>query len=424
MSPLIPLRQSRYAIFTDVTHFLKCHFGPLVSSGEGENPISPTPGRIYNETSPESEQGPCVGKRHAIGQGHRQVHAASLLCWANRSRVIPRFPRRMLTTSQNLLTTLIDDDESVVLYPSFGHQEPNGRYWRVYVRGLVHEPVTLNFQKRLMLNFISRMMDATPEELQSPLFRERLEGFLVGPRRGRPIAVTVGRQVFPLRKTNRNGHFFGKVRLSNEQLGELQEEGHFSAGWLRFSVALSDHDDRAFVGAAQLAAPQGLSVISDIDDTIKHTEVLCRRAMLANTFVREFRAVEGMVDFYRTLADLGAAFHYVSYSPWQMFRPLADFSSLAGYPQGPFHLRTFQLSKHMLGKLLLSRSSGKTTVVRWILRAFPNRRFLLIGDSGQHDPEIYGAVARKHPNQVAGILIRELENNPLHLPRLSKALGI
>jgi phosphatidate phosphatase APP1 len=332
-------------------------------------------------------------------------------------------PQRMLTPTNNSIFTTIDLDENVVLYPSFGHQEPNGRYWRIYLRGMVHDPVSINFQKRLMLNFIGRMMNASPDDLQSPLFQERLEGFLVGPRRGRQIVVRIGRHVHAIRKTNRRGHFFGKVRITNDQLVELADEGYLNDGWLRYDVALADHDERRFTGAAHLSSPQGFSVISDIDDTIKHTEVLCRQSMLANTFLREFRPIEGMADFYQQLADLGATFHYVSYSPWQMFQPLADFSSLAGYPQGPFHLRSFQLSKHMLGKLLLSRSPGKATVVRWILRSFPNRRFLLVGDSGQHDPEIYGAAARKYPHQVAGILIREVKNGPLSLGRLGKAFA-
>ena len=330
---------------------------------------------------------------------------------------------RMLRSSKIANFTSVAHDENIILYPSFGHQEPNGRYWQVYLRGMVHDPVAFNFQKRLMLNFISRMMDAAPEELQSELFQQRLEGFLVGPQKGRQIVVRIGQFVHRLRKTNRRGHFFGKVRLSNDQLSELAKEGHFSEGWLRYDVALADHDERRFTGAAQLASPQGFSVISDIDDTIKHTEVLCRRSMLANTFLREFRPIEGMADLYQQLAELGASFHYVSYSPWQMFQPLADFSALAGYPHGPIHLRSFQLSKHMLGKLLLSRSSGKATVLRWILRAFPHRRFILIGDSGQHDPEIYGAVARKHRRQVAGILIREVENGPLSPARLGKAFA-
>jgi len=327
----------------------------------------------------------------------------------------------MRTKTRNLIHTLLAESESVVLYPSFGHLEPNGRYWRIYLRGFLHEPVALTFKKRLMLNFLSRMMNATPDDLESPLFRERSEGFLVGPRKGRWIVVRIGRHVFPLRKTNRHGHFFGKVRLTNDQIDELRDEGEIADGWLRYTLSTSDGDHREIDGVVHLAAPQGLSVISDIDDTIKHTEVLCRKSMLANTFLREFRPVEGMAEFYQGLADMGAAFHYVSYSPWQMFQPLARFSAVAGYPNGPFHLRSFQLTKHMLGKLLLSRSSGKATVVRWILRSFPNRRFLLIGDSGQHDPEVYGAVARKHGDQVAGILIREVAGGSMSEIRQEKA---
>ncbi len=54
------------------------------------------------------------------------------------------------------------------------------------------------------------------------------------------------------------------------------------------------------------------------------------------------------------------------------------------------------------------RRSGKLGVIRSLFKMFPRRRFLLVGDSGEHDPEIYGALARRYPHQVVGILIRQL----------------
>ena len=50
----------------------------------------------------------------------------------------------------------------------------------------------------------------------------------------------------------------------------------------------------------------------------------------------------------------------------------------------------------------------KTGVIERILADFPRRRFLLVGDSGEQDPEIYGAIARKHPEQVERIFIRNV----------------
>jgi phosphatidate phosphatase APP1 len=78
----------------------------------------------------------------------------------------------------------------------------------------------------------------------------------------------------------------------------------------------------------------GLSVISDIDDTVKVTNVANRRELLANTLFREFRAVTGMPEIYREWEAHGAAFHYVSASPWQLASCLERFLGESGIPGG------------------------------------------------------------------------------------------
>ena len=67
------------------------------------------------------------------------------------------------------------------------------------------------------------------------------------------------------------------------------------------------------------------------------------------------------------------------------------------------------------------RRSGKAGVIRSLFKRFPRRRFLLVGDSGEHDPEIYGAVARRYPRQVAGILIRQIPGERGLRQRYAKA---
>ena len=58
------------------------------------------------------------------------------------------------------------------------------------------------------------------------------------------------------------------------------------------------------------------------------------------------------------------------------------------------------------------RRSGKSSVIRNLIKAFPGRQFILVGDSGEHDPEVYGAMARRFPGQIACTLIRQLDAPP------------
>jgi phosphatidate phosphatase APP1 len=116
-----------------------------------------------------------------------------------------------------------------------------------------------------------------------------------------------------------------------------------------------------------------------------------------------------MATLFREWWSEGAAFHYVSSSPWQLYEHLAEHLASEGFPTGSFHLRHFRLRDHLLRRILMLRRSGKLSVIRRILRRFPTRRFLLVGDSGEHDPEIYGALARRYAPQIAGVMIRQLE---------------
>jgi phosphatidate phosphatase APP1 len=153
----------------------------------------------------------------------------------------------------------------------------------------------------------------------------------------------------------------------------------------------------------------GLSVISDIDDTVKETNVANRRELLANTFVRDFRAVPGIVDVYRDWQARGTAFHYVSASPWQLAECLDRFLADVGLPSGSLHLKLFRLKDSTpLGRLPSRKRSKRRTIER-IMDEFPGRRFLLVGDSGERDPEVYAAVAKRRADQVAGIAIRQVE---------------
>ncbi|RYY48661.1 MAG: DUF2183 domain-containing protein, partial [Comamonadaceae bacterium] len=109
---------------------------------------------------------------------------------------------------------------------------------------------------------------------------------------------------------------------------------------LEFHARLEDGDTRAFTGHALLVPEQGLSVISDIDDTVKITQVHDRREMLLNTFVRTFEAAPGLPEHFRRLAQAeGTRFHYLSASPFQLAPALEEFLQREAFPSGSLHLR-------------------------------------------------------------------------------------
>jgi phosphatidate phosphatase APP1 len=140
--------------------------------------------------------------------------------------------------------------------------------------------------------------------------------------------------------------------------------------------------------------------------------------LVRNTFCRPFQPVPGMAALYQswTLSH-GAAFHYVSASPWQLYLPLAALVCSNGFPAGTFHLKQFRVKDDTFFDLFQSPETFKLGAIEPLLARFPRRQFVLVGDSGEQDPEIYADLARRHPAQIRRIHIRDVTGEPADAAR-------
>jgi phosphatidate phosphatase APP1 len=163
-------------------------------------------------------------------------------------------------------------------------------------------------------------------------------------------------------------------------------------------------------------------VISDIDDTIKNTRVRDRRAMIRSTFLEAFRPIPGMADLYREWQrNSGAQIWYVSASPWQLFAPLSEFLGKSDFPSGPVSLRRVRFTGGTLLDLFKDPDPFKQAAIEVIVKRFPGRKFVLVGDSGERDPEIFGELARKFPHNIVSILVRDTTSEPADTRRYREA---
>lgn len=293
--------------------------------------------------------------------------------------------------------SVIKGDEEVLFFPGYGRRDGAGG-WEVSLRGWVYEPEEDSVSRHLLMSLLSQGLGLRPEEIETATFRKRAWAFLVDNERRKRVAVRLGGAVHTLEPSAANGHFTGTVRLATEAV----------PGWHDFEAVTADGDDRRFAGQVHLMPDEGISVVSDIDDTVKETEVGDVRTVLANTFLREFRPVSGMADLYSRWNEAGATFHYVSGSPWQLYQPLSEFLAATGFPRGTFHLKEFRLKEPATVKALTKHEESKRRAITALLAAFPRRRFVLVGDSGEQDPEIYARLATEYPQQVARVLIRDV----------------
>jgi phosphatidate phosphatase APP1 len=186
-------------------------------------------------------------------------------------------------------------------------------------------------------------------------------------------------------------------------------EASFEPGWR--SVRL--HREGAVPVAAPvrvLAPDMRLGVVSDIDDTVMVTAL--PRPLLAawNTFVLAEHArspVPGMAVLYERLvtAHPDAPVFYLSTGAWNVAPTLTRFLSRNLYPPGPLLLTDWGPTTD---RWFRSGQAHKRATLERLAAEFPDVRWLLIGDDGQHDQEIYGDFAASHPDNVAAVAIRQL----------------
>jgi Uncharacterized conserved protein (DUF2183) len=243
-------------------------------------------------------------------------------------------------------------------------------------------------------------------------FKQRAALFGADSKDGRELAVQLpGGDAVALPASDEQG----RVRAVVPLLADEPRAGQ----WLDWTLVSGA---RRFTGRAQWIGDEGLSVVCDIDDTIKHTQVRQRRQMLLNTFAREFIAVPGMAEWMQGVArsEPDTAFHYVSGSPLQLLSPLLAFLSGHAFADGSLHLRSFSLRPSaLLDDEATSRH--KLTEIAQLLADHPRRRFVLVGDSGERDPEVYGQIAREQPARIAAVLIRDVTNEPADAERYRTA---
>jgi len=156
------------------------------------------------------------------------------------------------------------------------------------------------------------------------------------------------------------------------------------------------------------------AVVSDLDDTVIQSRVsnflqAARTVMLGNARTR--LPFPGVAAFYEALrngatGDEKNPIFYVSSSPWNIYDVIAEFMDLQKIPKGPLVLRDWDIGWSSLSSA--RHFEHKTSVIRDLMQLYPDLEFILIGDSGQHDPEIYRQIVSEFPKRVRAIYIRDV----------------
>jgi len=185
--------------------------------------------------------------------------------------------------------------------------------------------------------------------------------------------------------------------------------------WQDVELKIADNAyENVRTGGMILVPPEDASfgVISDIDDTIIRTGATNLLEMARNTFLKNAKTrlpFPGVQMFYTALQNGKGTrpvnpIFYVSNGPWNLFDFLADFIKLNNIPRGPILLRDFGIDSEKF----IKDDTHKITQISNILNTYPKLSFILIGDSGEKDPEIYQQIVQKFSERIIAVYIRDV----------------
>jgi len=168
------------------------------------------------------------------------------------------------------------------------------------------------------------------------------------------------------------------------------------------------------------AGGPGLAVLSDIDDTLTDSAVTHKLKLLLNTLFHSTWELKTFPDAMRAVTLVSgkhAGFpvrplFYVSGSPWALHSRISDFFDRSGFPHGVIMLRRYSQES-------LNPYDFKLPHLREIFAAFPEKKFVLLGDSGEKDPEVYAQMRKERPAQVERIYIHLVTNEAATSPRFA-----
>ncbi len=219
--------------------------------------------------------------------------------------------------------------------------------------------------------------------------------------------------------TDQEGYYHLELNIST--LPEYLDK----EGWITYFVSYKEENIKKEISnhnsfSSEMLIPSKeaeYGIISDIDDTILHTGVASffKWRVIANTIFKNFdkrTAIEGTVKFYKKLhlGKNGAPinpFFYVSNSPWNLYDYLSAFFKKNYFPKGPILLRDFRTP---FDKTPKPKMPHKQSEILNLLNMYPEMKFILIGDSGEKDADIYTKIAEEFPGRILAIYLRTVNH--------------
>ena len=235
-------------------------------------------------------------------------------------------------------------------------------------------------------------------------FLQMIRRYRLRPLKDMPIDVQINGSVHTV-TTNSKGFFSGVFPSSGNP-----------KDWEPYKLKL-DGMDKTVEGQFLAADRHSVGVISDIDDTliVSHATRLLKKVALMlfkNAYSR--KTVPNIDEFYEKIKSLNDGklpndFFYVSNSEWNLFDLLHNIFYIHHLPEGIFLLNELKVGLWELVRAGNTHSKHKINIIKFLLKFYPDKQFILLGDNGQKDMTIYSEICTSQPHRIKGVLIRILK---------------
>lgn len=299
------------------------------------------------------------------------------------------------------------DPLQIIVFQSYGTDK------HLYVRGRALEDESIDLEQK---NFLK-------------LFLNSWKRFEADEIKNTPLNIKLPNNKVIQLMSDDEGYF-----KSDEMIDNLEDMTN-EEGWLNFVMSYDDanikrtiQNENRFPGEMLIPRENSsFGVISDIDDTILHTGLVStlKWRVIYNTLLKTAASrnpLKGAPEFYHMLhrgknGDESNPIFYVSHSPWNLYRYLDFFLTKNKFPKGPILLRSFP---GFFKKREQTEKPQKQMEINNLLKTYPHLKFILIGDSGEHDPDIYTEIAEDHPDRILAIYLRSVR----HKKRMTRVSGL
>ncbi len=292
------------------------------------------------------------------------------------------------------------NEDGIVLFPTYAYYHQATDEWRVKIHGCCYHVRHNSKRKYIAKRIVTKILGFSQDVWENSTFTERINPFFADPISGAEVILDVAGREFKGTSEN-TGHFYFEASIIQEELKQYSVMNK-----VEVVAKLAENPAINYQSSITVIPEKGKTVISDIDDTIKMTEVSQQKSLAKNILINPYEVIPGMDHLYDNLRNKGNYFHYVSLSPWQLFLPLLKMLNENKMPMDSIHLREFHWKQIRSWEKLKGNPQEKKTAINKIITDFPLHQFTLVGDIGEVDPEIYAELYKVYPEQIAKILIR------------------